>query len=143
MKWNKLLKDEFKDEIQDVKIINENEMIILEVKVKYNDIDSVDEITKRINKFIDDLEIELDFDSLSITSPGVELHYKTDELGKLIGELLDIKLIKHVNKHNFYSGELLENNEENILIKWNCKGQFRKQLINKKLIKSIEKHIKF
>ena len=43
---------------------------------------------------------------------------------------------------NYFVGELIESNKEDIIIKWNAKGQFRKQEISISDIDEIKKYTK-
>ncbi|MBZ4203348.1 ribosome assembly cofactor RimP [Mycoplasma tauri] len=137
MDWRKTLINEFCDQIIDVKFLNENSMKLLDVTVSHTDIQSINELTNEINSYVDGLNVELEFEAISIHSPGFDSNYKIDELESHIGEVLDVKLIKNVDKKDFYTGELLEVSESSILLRWNCKGQFRKVNILKENISSI------
>ncbi|MCE6056716.1 ribosome assembly cofactor RimP [Mycoplasmopsis agalactiae] len=143
MNWKSLLVEKFGNKINDVKIVNEDGLLILEVIASSRDLKDIEELTKIVNDYIDSLNVEFDFDSLSISSPGFKMDYETDELGNHIGEIVDVKLNKNVNKLDFYTGEILENNPESILLKWNCKGQFRKVEIEKANIKKISMNIEY
>ncbi|WP_029513692.1 LSm family protein [Mycoplasmopsis primatum] len=143
MNWKKVLTDKFEGQIIDVQKTNEDGITFLDITVSSKDLNSVDKLTKQINDFIDQLEANIDFDSLLVHSPGFTLDYKTDELEKHIGEKLDIKLFKSLNKFDFYTGELLADNEKSILIKWNCKGQFRNLEIDKQNIKSVSMNLDY
>ncbi|TKA59586.1 hypothetical protein MBOVa_0060 [Mycoplasmopsis bovis 8790] len=143
MNWKNLLINKFENMITDVQLLKEDGLLILEVTASSTDLKAIEELTKLINEYIDSLDVELDFDSLSVSSPGFKLDYVTDELGNHIGEIIDVKLNKNVNKLDFYTGELLEDDDESILIKWNCKGQFRKVKIEKSNIKKASMNIEY
>lgn len=143
MNWKNLLVNKFGNTIADVKLLKEDGLLILEVTALSTDLKAIEELTKLINEYIDSLDVELDFDSLSVSSPGFKLDYETDELGNHIGEIIDVKLNQNVNKIDFYTGELLEDDDESILLKWNCKGQFRKVRIEKSNIKKARMNIEY
>ncbi|KKB26711.1 hypothetical protein MM26B8_04810 [Mycoplasmopsis meleagridis] len=143
MNWENLLKKEFGEIILETKKINENGMIILDVKINSHDSKIVEKYTYLINNFIDrKVNTNLDFDYLSVSSAGLKIDYKIDELDKLINEYVEIYLNKSLNKKDLFIGQLLQNEENSILLKWNDKGQFKKQVITKDLISKIKKHIK-
>ncbi|UOE63577.1 ribosome assembly cofactor RimP [Mycoplasmopsis bovis] len=143
MNWKNLLVNKFRNTIADVKLLKEDGLLILEVTASSTDLKAIEELTKLINEYIDSLDVELDFDSLSVSSPGFRLDYETDELGNHIGEIIDVKLNQNVNKLDSYTGELLEDDDESILLKWNCKGQFRKVRIEKSNIKKARMNIEY
>lgn len=143
MNWKNLLVNKFGNTIADVKLLKEDGLLILEVTALSTDLKAIEELTKLINEYIDSLDVELDFDSLSVSSPGFKLDYETDELGNHIGEIIDVKLSQNVNKLDSYTGELLENDDESILLKWNCRGQFRKVRIEKSNIKKARMNIEY
>lgn len=122
MNWKSLLVEKFGNKINDVKIVNEDGLLILEVIVLSRDFKDIEEFIKIVNDYIDLLNVEFDFDLLLISLFGFKMDYEIDELGNYIGEIVDVKLNKNVNKLDFYIGEILENNFELILLKWNCKG---------------------
>ncbi|WP_233736060.1 ribosome assembly cofactor RimP [Mycoplasmopsis agalactiae] len=96
MNWKSLLLEKFGNKINDVKIVNEDGLLILEVIASSRDLKDIEELTKIVNDYIDSLNVEFDFDSLSISSPGFTMDYETDELGNHIGEIVDVKLNKNV-----------------------------------------------
>lgn len=122
MNWKSLLVEKFGNRINDVKIVNEDGLLILEVIVLSRDFKDIEEFIKIVNDYIDLLNVEFDFDLLLISLFCFKMDYEIDELGNYIGEIVDVKLNKNVNKLDFYIGEILENNFELILLKWNCKG---------------------
>lgn len=143
MNWKTTLEEKFKDQILKVENLKEDGLDLLDITVKYTNMDDVEKISKEINEYLDSLKVEYDFDSLLIHSPGVKYDYTADELENYINEKFTINLIKAIDKKEKYIGELLEVNQDQILIKWNKKGQFRKTWLDKNNIKKIEKYIKF
>ncbi|VEU75532.1 Uncharacterised BCR, YhbC family COG0779 [Mycoplasmopsis maculosa] len=143
MNWKDFLQTKFNEIIKEAKIINEDNMSFLDITVSYTDLNEVDKISKEINEYIDQSNLTLDFDYLTIHSPGFKTNYEINELGEHIDELIDLDLKKSVNKLNHYTGKLLSVNEDSIVIHWNNKGQFRKIELEKNNIIKINKHIKF
>lgn len=143
MNWKTTLEEKFKDQILKVENLKEDGLDLLDITVKYTNMDDVEKISKEINEYLDSLKVEYDFDSLLIHSPGAKYDYTADELENYINEKFTINLIKAVDKKEKYISELLEVNQDQILIKWNNKGQFKKTWLDKNNIKKIEKFIKF
>ncbi|EGV00513.1 hypothetical protein MCSF7_03143 [Mycoplasmopsis columbina SF7] len=144
MNWKEILQKEFGNDVFDAKIEKEDGITFLFVTSNYSDMNQVEELAKKISDFLNlNYENKMNFDSLSVQSKGVKLVYEIDELGELINEFIEVNLIKNLNKQEKFIGKLLEVNEDSILVEWNAKGQFRKQVIEKTNIKKVEKHIKF
>ncbi|WP_406616922.1 ribosome assembly cofactor RimP [Mycoplasmopsis adleri] len=143
MDWRKSLLEKFKDDIMDAKLINEDGLINLDITIKQTDTENLDCLNLAINEYIDQFEKDINFDCVVIHSPGFDTNYAIDELANHIGETIDIKLKKSVNKQDFYIGKLLEANETSIKIKWNCKGQFRDIEIPLDAISKVSLHIDF
>ncbi|VEU76650.1 ribosome assembly cofactor RimP [Mycoplasmopsis columbina] len=144
MNWKEILQKEFGNDVFDAKIEKEDGITFLFVTSSYSDMNQVEELAKKISDFLDlNYENKMNFDSLSVQSKGVKLVYEIDELGELINKFIEVNLIKNLNKQEKFIGKLLEVNEDSILVEWNAKGQFRKQVIEKTNIKKVEKHIKF
>ncbi|MGV2392845.1 UNVERIFIED_CONTAM: hypothetical protein O8I53_07595 [Campylobacter lari] len=90
---------------------------MLDVTVKFTDLNDVDKISREINELIDASNITLDFDFLTIHSPGFKTEYEFDELNEHLEEMLSVELIKNVNKMNIYIGQLIEFNKDFIIIR--------------------------
>ncbi|MCT4469546.1 ribosome assembly cofactor RimP [Mycoplasma sp. HS2188] len=142
MNWKEKLQAQFGDVIVDAKETNIESMFVLDITLKHTDMSKVNAESRLINEWLDTQNIER-FDSISIHSPGVDLNYTVDELNEHIGEELLIKLHKNENKVNEYKAILLEVFDDEILLRWNQKGNIRKIKLSKSNIASIEKYIKF
>ncbi|MBU4690416.1 ribosome assembly cofactor RimP [Mycoplasma sp. ES3157-GEN-MYC] len=142
MNWDLKLKEVFGDDILSAKETSSDGFILLEVTVKYTDMQKVNELSYKINEWFDNENIDR-FDGLEVHSPGINLSYEVNELNNHIGENLLIKLYKTENKVNEYICTLLQFNDADIIIKWNQKGNIRKIKVDKSNILSVEKFIKF
>ncbi|MCS4536634.1 ribosome assembly cofactor RimP [Mycoplasma sp. CSL7475-4] len=142
MNWKEKLQAQFGDVIVDAKETNIESMFVLDITLKHTDMNKVNAESHLINEWLDTQNIER-FDSISIHSPGVDLNYTVVELNEHIGEELLIKLHKNENKVNEYKAILLEVFDDEILLRWNQKGNIRKIKLSKSNIASIEKYIKF
>ncbi|MBU4689561.1 hypothetical protein [Mycoplasma zalophidermidis] len=142
LNWDLKLKEVFGDDILSAKETSSDGFILLEVTVKYTDMQKVNELSCKINEWFDNENIDR-FDGLEVHSPGINLSYEVNELNNHIGENLLIKLHKTENKVNEYICTLLQFNDADIIIKWNQKGNIRKIKVDKSNILSVEKFIKF
>ncbi|WP_027120734.1 ribosome assembly cofactor RimP [Mycoplasmopsis lipofaciens] len=145
MNWNLVLKDKFKEKVISAKINHDKELNVevLEVVVNSHDIKEIENITKQINEFIDaNFENKINFDNLSILSPGVKYDFVFEDLcQEMYGEKLKIKLKKNQYKNNEFIGKLLEKNNDFLILLWNNKGQMRKIQLEKENIQKIEKYL--
>ncbi|WP_029608542.1 ribosome assembly cofactor RimP [Mycoplasma simbae] len=142
MNWKHILQTQFGEVILDAKEENIDGLIALDITVKHTQMEQVNNASRQINEFLDTQNIDR-FDTISIHSPGLELNYTVESLSDHVGEDLKIKLVKAQNKTNELVSNLLEVNEQEIVVKWNQKGNIRKITIDKGNIASVEKHIKF
>ncbi|TNK89382.1 hypothetical protein C4M83_05675, partial [Mycoplasmopsis pullorum] len=81
--------------------------------------------------------------NLSVLSKGVETNISLDDVENYINQKLKFFLDKAYLTHNIFVGEVLEVLENEILIKWNDHGQFRKIKLDKNNLNKIELYIKF
>ena len=120
----------------------ENGIEFLKIEVNLIDLNKITSLSKEISLFIDkNLSLDKNY-YLDIYSPGSDKEFHVKDSKEYIGENIRIILNKHIKNKEEFIGELLsfENNE--IIIKWNNKGQFRKQTIDIEQIQLITKYIK-
>ncbi|AWX70234.1 ribosome assembly cofactor RimP [Mycoplasmopsis anatis] len=143
LNYKEELKKHFGDMIIDAKLTNEFNQQMLEVTVNVNDLNQVNTWTTLLNEYLESVAWFKDEYGLTVMSKGEKLEYTFDELVDKIGTFIKVKLNKSINKNDTYIGEILEYNPEDILLKWNDHGQFRKIKLSKIDINKIEKYIKF
>ena len=141
MNLEKRLLEKF-DKINKAYFETEMGMKFLKVEVNIRDLDSITEISREISNYLDEIDKTDDVYYLDVFSPGTDENFEPNESNKHIGEDVQIELTRHVKDMNEFIGELLEADDERIIIRWNAKGQFRKQEIAIDNIKSIKKYIK-
>ncbi|MEA4115231.1 hypothetical protein VBM87_00310 [Mycoplasma sp. 744] len=144
MNWFLILKEKFGEIIYSCKIIRQDNMLLLDVILDTNDYLTVEQFTSEINIFLDlNYSSNLNFDYLSVSTKGKKTEYEIEELDQLLNEFIEVQLLTSVNKKMKFIGHLIFKDRENIVIKWNNKGQLRKQGIKINNISKIKKHIKF
>ena len=108
----------------------------LRIEVSLKELNSISNLSKQISIFLDENDhIDSNY-YIDVFSPGTDTSFDPKESRKFIGKNVKVKLLKSINGIAEFIGELLscENNE--IIVRWNAKGQFRKQNIS---IDDIEK----
>ncbi|WP_027334741.1 ribosome assembly cofactor RimP [Mycoplasmopsis felifaucium] len=143
MNWKTFLVDKFKEQIKDVKITNEFGAQCLDICVNTTDLTELDRLSGEINSFIDNSGKELNYDVVSIHSPGFDTDLNVEDLANYIDSDLEFKLIKNIDKKDLYIGKLVEVNSNIAKVKWNCKGQFRTVEIPFENIKKVSLYFKF
>lgn len=114
----------------------------LRVEVKHTKMSEIAELSKEINTFLDNNDPSDENYYLDIFSPGTDQTFDPKNSNEYIGENVLISLKKHVKEKNEYIGELLSFDGSEIVVRWNAKGQFRKQEIAIDNIELIKKYIK-
>lgn len=127
--------------ILDLEISEKEQMIIARIDV--TDLVSVEKWTDKIYDFLDQKYNIGENYAFSLESKGEEIEVKINDLNSFLNKKLRFALKKDFKGHSIYVGELLENNEDDILIKWNDHGQFKKIKLQKENIEKIEIYIKY
>lgn len=114
----------------------------IEIVLNTNNFTDLEKISRRIIDFIEKNDEKfLEKNQVEILSKGSDTQINQSNLNEYLNLKLQINLNKVVNKNNIYVGNVLEFNDQMLTIKWNAKGQMRKQVINWSDIKSIEQYI--
>lgn len=114
----------------------------IEIVLNTNNLTDLEKISRRIIDFIEKNDEKfLEKNQVEILSKGSDTQINQSNLNEYLNLKLQINLNKVVNKNNIYVGNVLEFNDQMLTIKWNAKGQMRKQVINWSDIKSIEQYI--
>lgn len=114
----------------------------LRVEVKFRKINEIAELSREINTFLDNNDPTQENYYLDIFSPGTDQTFDPKDSNDYIGENILVSLKKHVKDKNEFIGELLSFDGTEIIVRWNAKGQFRKQAIAIDNIELIKKYIK-
>ena len=141
MEIKKLLKNNFKY-IENVFFEKKNNDYFLKIQVLFRSLDKISNASKEISVFLDKINFTNKNYFLDVFSPGAEKEIDLRNLKKFIGKNIYVELHKKIKDKIKFIGELfsLENNK--IIIKWNLKGQIKKEKINIDNIKKIKNYIK-
>lgn len=114
----------------------------LRVEVIHRDMDKITELSRKINEFVDENDKSDAQYFLDIFSPGTDEEFDVASASEHVGKNIYVSLNKNISSNEFFIGELIEVKENEITVKWNAKGQFRKQPIDKENIKMIKHYAK-
>ncbi|WP_406616015.1 ribosome assembly cofactor RimP [Mycoplasmopsis hyopharyngis] len=143
MNYKEILKNNFGEQILDAFLQKEDGMKKLVVIVEKHDFDEISKISYEINDFIDKSIPNTEFDFVAVESKGIQNELKYEDLSSNLEKEFELSLFKNENKKDFYIGKIIEINDDFLIIKWNNRGRFQKQKIEKTNIKKIQEHIKF
>lgn len=141
MDIEKTLKNEFK-EVNKSFFEKDMGMNFLRVEVSTRNLQELTNISKKISEFLD-INDPSDGDYyLDVFSPGTDETINIKDLSNFIECNVLVNLKKHIKEKNEFIGTILSVDEKELIIKWNAKGQFRKQIIAIENIEQINKYTK-
>lgn len=112
---------------------------LIEVIAKSNNLEDVSKLTRQIYDFVDELDATFwEKNQLDVSSCGHDLVIDIKNISEFIEQKLIVICSTVVNKRLEYIGHIIEYNKQSLIIKWNAKGQFRKQEILWTNIKEIK-----
>lgn len=80
-------------------------------------VDDTADISRALNKKLDEVDLIKEQYFLEVSSPGVERPFKTDaDYQKNIGETVEAKLFKPLDGKKAVKGKLIEKNEDGVVI---------------------------
>lgn len=108
-------------ELVDVEYVKEGPFKYLRVYIDKPEgitVDDCADVSRALNKKLDDVDLITEQYFLEVSSPGLERPFKTQEdYQKNIGEHVDIKFFKPINGKKAVDGILLEKQENHIVVK--------------------------
>lgn len=110
----------------------------LNVELKVSDFDEVIKISKEVSTFIDEIDQTDNEYILDVYSRGTDHEIDLNNLEVNIGMDVKITLNESINGNQEFIGVLIEDTNDALVIKWNAKGQFRKQEVKKNNINEIK-----
>lgn len=114
----------------------------LRVCVNETDLTKLAKISAEINKYVDEVDKDDNAYFLDIFSPGTDQSFDPVKSSEYIGQNVKTILKKQIKTMLTFEGELISVEEKSLVIKWNSKGQFRKQEIEFDNIEKIETYVK-
>jgi ribosome maturation factor RimP len=108
-------------ELIDIEYVKEGPFKYLKVYIDKKDgitVDDCADVSRALNKKLDELDLIQEQYFLEVSSPGVERPFKTEEdYQKNIGEFVEVKLYKPLNGKKVFEGILLGLVEDKVEIK--------------------------
>ncbi|MCK5866854.1 MAG: hypothetical protein KAG14_00500 [Mycoplasmataceae bacterium] len=114
----------------------------LRVCIDETDLGKLAKISSEINKYVDEVDKTDDAYFLDIFSPGTDKTFDVDKSQDYINKNVRVFLKSRVKTFLTFEGELITVEDETLTIRWNDKGQFRKQQLEFNNIEKIETYIK-
>ncbi len=130
------IQNKFK-EIKNIQWITEENHQFLRIEIDEPSLEKISIISKEISKYIDSIDNKNKEYFLDIHSSGTEKKIEPENIERYINANIKITLSNPIKDKFEFTGTLLESEDAYLIIKWNSKGQFRKQKINIEDIASI------
>ncbi|NQZ29188.1 MAG: hypothetical protein HRT98_02275 [Mycoplasmatales bacterium] len=131
------LKTKFGDKITYVKWEEEFGATFLRVEVQEPKLNELTILSKEISDYLDTIDQTDKEYFLDIFSGGTDKEVSFDELSEMIEENILVTLVRPIKDKIQFEGTLIEVDSEGLTIKWNAKGQFRKQKLAKEDIEKM------
>lgn len=136
MDLKKKLQEKF-SEIKDVFFEKEMGFKFLRVETTLRNLDDVTALSRKISDYLDIIDTTDEEYMLDVYSAGTDSTLDKTNLQEHIEMNVLVVLNKRIKDFDSFEGKLLSADEKQIMIRWNAKGQFRKQEIELDNIKSI------
>ena len=133
----KQLKDKF-SQVKNVALEKENNALFLKVEVEEKTLKQITQISKTISTFLDQIVKSSTPYFLDVFSTKKDMSIDKKTISNYLNSNLEVFLKKEIKEKSVFKGKLLEINGNQILLLWNAKGQFRKQIIEMENILKIE-----
>lgn len=122
----KMVEDVIKDtdiELVDIEYVKEGPFKYLKVYLDKPDgitVDDTADVSRALNKMLDDADLIKEQYFLEVSSPGIERPFKTDaDYQKNIGKKVEAKFFKPIDGKKSVNGILMEKDENKVIIKSN------------------------
>ncbi|WP_168380707.1 hypothetical protein [Mycoplasma todarodis] len=131
------LQAKFGDKITSTKWEEEFGATFLRVEVQEPKLSELTLLSKEISDYLDTIDQTDKEYFLDIFSAGTDKEISFDALPEMIEENILVTLVRPIKDKIQFEGTLLEADPKGLTIKWNAKGQFRKQILAKEDIEKI------
>ena len=121
----------------------EKTLSIVVDRVEPIDMNTIVELSRQLNDYIDEIDPIEEGYTLDISSLGVEKPLKIEDLDKYVDRYINVHIVNPINGENIYEGTLTEVNENNIVVSYRQKTRVKTVDIAKSNISKIRLAIKF
>ncbi len=109
----------------------------LRVELDEKNLDTIIKISKEISIYLDEIDYLEDDYFLDVYSSGTEKSIEIENAKDHIEDNVLVSVNEVIKGQKSFEGTLLEVDQDSLLIRWNAKGQFRKQKIEFKNIEEL------
>lgn len=141
MQIEKKLQDKF-TQINNAYFEEDRSTKFLRVEVNLKSLDEIAMLSREISAYLDTVDHDIEEYYLDVFSSGTDQSLDINDLDKHLEANVFVELNEDIKDYKSFEGTLIEVTEEKIVVKWNAKGQFRKQEIQKNNIKDIKLYAK-
>lgn len=141
MQIEKKLQEKF-TQINKAYFEDEKSAKFLRVEVALKSLDEIAMLSREISAYLDTIDQDLEEYYLDVFSSGTDQSLDLNDLEKHLDQNVFVELNEELKDYKSFEGTLIEVADEKITVKWNAKGQFRKQEILKNNIKDIKLYAK-
>lgn len=138
MNIEKELQQKFGNTVNKVFLEKRGPLLFLNVELNLTDFDEVVSASRNISAHLDEINYSDDEYFLDIYSKGTELELDLSNVNEYLNKSVSIDLKKSVKSKIEFIGDLVEVKEDSLILRWNAKGQFRKQELEFKNIENIK-----
>lgn len=135
------LKEKF-NVINDAFFEKEAGVTFLRVEVALKSLDDVTKVSREISDYLDEIDNTDNEYFLDVYSSGTDKKIEISEIKNFLNQNVFVALKARIKDKKEFEGTLVEIDEENITIKWNAKGQIRKQQVSLDNISEIKQYAK-
>lgn len=114
----------------------------LRVEVALKSLDDVIEVSRKISDYLDEIDNTDSEYFLDVYSSGTDKKIEISEIKSFLNQNIFVSLKARIKDKKEFEGTLVEIDENTITIKWNAKGQIRKQQIALDNISDIKQYAK-
>ncbi len=135
---NEKIKELVDFEIISIQFVERDGLKFLDIELPDKDLKTIEEKSKIISQILDQIEYKESNYYLNVFSSGTEKEIKLENIGLYLTSNIYIELSKHYLNKDKWEGQLIENNNDNIVLIVNNKGKFQKLKIEKPSISFIK-----
>ncbi len=123
----KELQEKCSEKIISVNLKEEEKNNFLRIEVQEPNLNNLTQISKEISEYLDKIDYFEKEYFLDIQSAGTEQNFLFEDAESRMHKNIKAILVRPIKDKLEFEGELIEVDTTYLVVKWNAKGQFRKQ----------------